>query len=99
MQDRISNPFHGCQNPIASLSLFFIFDEFNASHPKTGLTIKRKATPSFSPGSDVSANLVSDFIPSFGGPTCTSDARTGSVGAITVPSNTADARPKPKPKK
>ena len=58
-------------------------------------TTNGNASPSLSPASLVSANRASSSSPFPGGPTCTLDARTGSVGAITAPSKTAAARGNP----
>ena len=54
-----------------------------------------KASPSFRPASDVSANRVSSSCPDLGGPTCTSLANTGSVGASAAPRTNAVAAPSP----
>jgi hypothetical protein len=64
---------------------------------------KGKARPSLSPASEVSEKRVSSSFPSpsalrpvLGGPTCTSLASTGSVGASAAPSRRAAAAPRPR---
>lgn len=53
------------------------------------------ATASFSPASEVSANRTSSVSSLPGGPTCTSPASTGSVGASAPPSSSAQPKPSP----
>jgi hypothetical protein len=58
--------------------------------PKTASMTNGKASPSFRPASEVSVKRASSSISSSPGPvTCTSSARTGSVGARLAPSRTA----------
>ncbi|MDQ1053421.1 hypothetical protein QE394_001349 [Arthrobacter sp. SORGH_AS 212] len=62
---------------------------------------KGKASPSLSPASDVRPNRTSSSLSvpsssSAGSPTCTSEARTGSVGAR--PDATSSAAPRPRPR-
>jgi hypothetical protein len=72
--------------------------------PPTAIAIAKlvngKASPSFNPASDVNANRIefSSMSSQSPGPgSCTSDARTGSVGANTAPSSTAAASGSPRP--
>jgi hypothetical protein len=58
---------------------------------------KGKARASFSPASEVRPKRTSSSSPDLGGPTCTSEASTGSVGAIQAPNSSAMARLKPSP--
>src|SRR5687767_8992225 len=54
-----------------------------------------KEVPSFIPPSAVRVNFTVSLSSSLGGPTWTSDARTGSVGATTAASNNADGTSMP----
>jgi hypothetical protein len=56
-----------------------------------------KAKPSLRPASEVRAKRASPSSPDRGGPTWTSEASTGSVGARAPPSSRAEARPSPRP--
>src|SRR5688572_17171500 len=75
-------PNHSSQNEV---SLLFFVTKKIASHTNGN------AVPSFIPPSAVRANFARLRSFSLGGPTCTSEARTGSVGASTAPNKIADA--------
>ena len=57
--------------------------------------VNGNASPSFNPASEVRPKRTSSSASPPGGPTCTSAARTGSVGARTAPSRSAAAGASP----